>query len=122
VKIRKGLQIKIWAVPEQYIQESPASCDLLFGPDCIWKAVSPGLQFYRRILQRCHQGAAQGGLLVINQCQLGNTRQPLRGAYAGAICGSDYLQGAVEGGQFLLFIPASVSCFCRNWRFASVGG
>ena len=106
------LQIKIGCA-EQYIQESPASCDLLFV-DLYMEGGISRLQLQAEFFQRCHQALRPGGLLVINQWQLGNTGNPYAGRMLEQLFGSDYLQVPVEEGNILLFIPASGQLFLQK--------
>lgn len=110
-------EIKIGCA-ERYINESPASCDLLFV-DLYMEGGISRLQLQAEFFQRCHQALRPGGLLVINQWQLGNTGNPYAGRMLEQLFGSDYLQVPVEEGNILLFIPASGQLYLEKLALRS---
>ena len=98
------LNIKIGCA-ERYINEHPASCDLLFV-DLYMEGGISRLQLQAEFFARCHEALRPGGVLVINQWQLGASGQPYAGRMLQQLFGDDYLQVPVEEGNILLFVPA----------------
>jgi spermidine synthase len=99
------LSIKIGCA-EQYISESPASCDLLFV-DLYMEGGISRLQLQADFFSRCHKALKPGGVLVINQWQLGNSGQPYAGRMLQQLFGDRFLQVPVEEGNILLLVPES---------------
>ncbi|WP_373188144.1 spermidine synthase [Halopseudomonas sp.] len=106
------LNIKIGCA-EQYINESPASCDLLFVDLYLEGGISR-LQLQAEFFARCHQALRPGGLLVINQWQLGESGQPYAGRMLQQLFGDAYLQVPVEEGNILLLVPESGQLFLEK--------
>lgn len=99
------LTVKIGCA-ERFISESPASCDLLFV-DLYMEGGISRLQLQAEFFSRCHQALRPGGVLVINQWQLGESGQPYAGRMLQQLFGDDYLQVPVEEGNILLLVPES---------------
>lgn len=90
---------------QAYLRENPASCDLLFT-DLYMEGGISRLQLQREFFRACHAALRPGGLMVINQWQMGESGQPYAANLLEDMFGQDYLQVAVEEGNILLFIPA----------------
>jgi len=99
------LQLKIGCA-QNFIAENPASCDLLFV-DLYMEGGISRLQLQAAFFEQCRQALRPGGVLIINQWQLGNTGNPYAGRMLNELFGDDYLQVPVEEGNILLFVPAS---------------
>lgn len=99
------LQLKIGCA-QTFIAENPASCDLLFV-DLYMEGGISRLQLQAAFFEQCRQALRPGGVLIINQWQLGNTGNPYAGRMLNELFGDDYLQVPVEEGNILLFVPAS---------------
>tara|TARA_R110001592_G_scaffold18703_12_gene77381 strand:- start:5800 stop:6597 length:798 start_codon:yes stop_codon:yes gene_type:complete len=106
------LAIKIGCA-EQYISQAPASCDLLFV-DLYMEGGISRLQLQAEFFLRCHKALRPGGLLVINQWQLGASGQPYAGRMLQQLFGDDYLQVPVEEGNILLLVPESGQLFLEK--------
>ncbi len=93
---------------ETFVRDHPASCDLLFADLYLEGGISR-LQLQRDFFRQCQRALRPGGLLVINQWQMGESGRPYAAGLLHELFGSDYLQVPVEEGNILLFIPASGS-------------
>lgn len=90
---------------EKHIAAAPASCDLLFV-DLYMEGGLSRLQLQAEFFRQCQRALRPGGVLVINQWQMGDTGLPYGAALLRDLFGGDYLQVQVEEGNILLFIPA----------------
>ena len=88
-----------------HIAAAPASCDLLFV-DLYMEGGLSRLQLQAEFFRRCQQALRPGGVLVINQWQMGDTGLPYAAPLLRDLFGEDYLQVQVEEGNIILFIPA----------------
>lgn len=91
---------------EAYVKSAPASCDLLFM-DLYMEGGISRLQMQKSFFQACHRALRPGGVMVINQWQMGETGQPYGSRLLEDLFGEQYLQVLVEEGNILLFVPAS---------------
>ncbi|QIB51923.1 methyltransferase domain-containing protein [Pseudomonas sp. OIL-1] len=91
---------------ESYVRSAPSSCDLLFM-DLYMEGGISRLQMQKDFFQACHRTLRPGGVMVINQWQMGETGQPYASRLLEDLFGDQYLQVAVEEGNILLFVPAS---------------
>lgn len=98
------LQVRIGCA-ERYIGAAPASCDLLFV-DLYMEGGLSRLQLQADFFQKCQQALRPGGVLVINQWQMGDTGLPYAAAMLTDLFGEQFLQVQVEEGNIILFIPA----------------
>ncbi len=99
------LQIHIGCA-EDHIAAAPASCDLL----CVDLYMEGGLsrlQLQADFFAACQRALRPGGVLVINQWQMGETGLPYAAAMLGDLFGENYLQVQVEEGNIILFVPAA---------------
>lgn len=64
------------------------------------------LQLQADFFQRCRTLLKPGGVLVINQWQLGESGQPYASPMLRELFGNHYLQTPVEEGNIVLFVPA----------------
>lgn len=64
------------------------------------------LQLQADFFQQCHHLLKPGGVLVINQWQLGESGQPYASPMLREVFGEQYLQTPVEEGNIVLFVPA----------------
>ncbi|AQZ96142.1 hypothetical protein BVH74_15895 [Halopseudomonas phragmitis] len=90
---------------ERYINQAPESCDLLMV-DLYMEGGLSRLQLQTEFFQSCHRALRPGGLMVINQWQMGETGQPYAAEMLRELFGDDYLCVEVDEGNILLFIPA----------------
>lgn len=90
---------------EKYISEAPASCDLLLV-DLYMEGGLSRLQLQEAFFRKCQQALRPGGVLVINQWQMGETGLPYAAAMLANLFGDQFLQVKVEEGNILLFVPA----------------
>ena len=93
---------------EAHVHGAPGSCDLLFM-DLYMEGGISKLQLQSDFFRACHQALRPGGVMVINQWQMGDTGQPYASRMLEELFGSEYLQLPVEEGNILLFVPASGS-------------
>lgn len=91
---------------ERYIDSAPASCDLLFV-DLYMEGGLSRLQLQSGFFHKCQQALRPGGVLVINQWQMGESGLPYGASLLNELFGDQYLQVQVEEGNILLFIPAA---------------
>lgn len=98
------LQVRIGCA-EQYISAAPASCDLLFV-DLYMEGGLSRLQLQADFFQKCQQALRPGGVLVINQWQMGDTGLPYAAAMLSDLFGEHFLQVQVREGNIILFVPA----------------
>jgi len=91
---------------EAYIATQPNSCDLLFL-DLYMEGGIARLQLQSDFFVACQAALRPGGLLVVNQWQLGQSGQPYAASRLRRLFGSHYLQVEVEEGNIILFIPQS---------------
>lgn len=89
----------------EYLRRHPASCDLLFA-DLYMEGGISRLQLQREFFQTCKRALTPGGLMVVNQWQMGESGQPYAASLLRDLFGDGYLQVPVEEGNILLFIPA----------------
>lgn len=99
------LQVRIGCA-EQYISAAPASCDLLFV-DLYLEGGLSRLQLQAEFFRKCQRALRPGGVLVINQWQMGETGLPYAAAMLGDLFGDEFLQVQVEEGNIILFVPAA---------------
>ncbi|MFN3580177.1 MAG: spermidine synthase, partial [Pseudomonas sp.] len=111
------LQIKLGCA-ERYISASPASCDLLFV-DLYMEGGISRFQLQAEFFARCRRALRPGGVMVINQWQLGATGHPYAGRMLQQLFGDDYLQVPVEEGNILLFVPESGQLFLETLALRS---
>jgi|SRR5690554_3845754 len=98
------LQVRIGCA-ERYIAAAPASCDLLFV-DLYMEGGLSRLQLQANFFAKCQRALRPGGVLVINQWQMGDSGLPYAAAMLGDLFGEQYLQVQVEEGNIILFVPA----------------
>lgn len=98
------LQVRIGCA-ERYINTAAASSDLLFV-DLYMEGGLSRLQLQADFFRKCQQALRPGGVLVINQWQMGNTGLPYAAAMLADLFGDQFLQVQVEEGNILLFVPA----------------
>lgn len=91
---------------ESHVKSAPSSCDLLFM-DLYMEGGISRLQMQKDFFQVCHRALRPGGVMVINQWQMGETGQPYASRLLEDLFGEAYLQVAVEEGNILLFVPAT---------------
>lgn len=91
---------------ESYVKSAPSSCDLLFM-DLYMEGGISRLQMQKEFFQACQRALRPGGVMVINQWQMGESGQPYASRLLEDLFGDQYLQVAVEEGNILLFVPAS---------------
>ncbi len=91
---------------EEHVRSAPASCDLLFMDLYLEGGISR-LQMQAEFFRACHRALRPGGVMVINQWQMGDTGQPYAAQMLEDLFGNEYLQVLVEEGNILLFVPAS---------------
>ena len=65
------------------------------------------LQLQAGFFHKCQQALRPGGVLVINQWQMGESGLPYGASLLNELFGDQYLQVQVEEGNILLFIPAA---------------
>lgn len=99
------LQVHIGCA-EKHIDTAPASCDLLFV-DLYMEGGLSRLQLQAEFFRKCQQALRPGGVLVINQWQMGETGLPYAAAMLAELFGDQYLQVQVEEGNIILFVPAA---------------
>ncbi|WP_090272414.1 spermidine synthase [Halopseudomonas litoralis] len=99
------LQVSIGCA-EKHVAAAPASCDLLFV-DLYMEGGLSRLQLQAEFFRHCQQALRPGGVLVINQWQMGDTGLPYAAPLLRDLFGDDYLQVQVEEGNIILFIPAA---------------
>ena len=99
------LQVSIGCA-EQYIGAAQASCDLLFV-DLYMEGGLSRLQLQAEFFRKCQQALRPGGVLVINQWQMGSSGLPYAAAMLGDLFGDEFLQVQVEEGNIILFVPAA---------------
>src|SRR5690554_6785457 len=102
---RSRLQIRVGCA-ERYIDSAAASCDLLFV-DLYMEGGLSRLQLQSGFFHKCQQALRPGGVLVINQWQMGESGLPYGASLLNEVFGDQYLQVQVEEGNILLFIPAA---------------
>jgi spermidine synthase len=90
---------------EKYVLDNPASCDLLFA-DLYMEGGISRLQLQRAFFGQCRRALRPGGVMVVNQWQMGASGQPYAASMLEELFGKGYLQVPVEEGNILLFIPA----------------
>lgn len=90
---------------EDYLDEAPARCDLLFV-DLYMEGGLSRLQLQADFFRACQKALRPGGILVINQWQMGESGLPYAAALLRDLFGEDYLQSAVVEGNIILFVPA----------------
>ena len=91
---------------EKHIAAAPTSCDLL----CVDLYMEGGLsrlQLQADFFAACQRALRPGGVLVINQWQMGETGLPYAAAMLRDLFGDSYLQVQVEEGNIILFVPAA---------------
>ncbi|MBA6418829.1 spermidine synthase [Pseudomonas neustonica] len=91
---------------ESYIASQPNSCDLLFV-DLYLEGGIARLQLQADFFAACRAALRPGGLLVVNQWQLGQSGRPYAASPLQRLFGTHYLQVEVEEGNIILFIPQS---------------
>jgi len=64
------------------------------------------LQLQAEFFRKCQQALRPGGVLVINQWQMGETGLPYAATMLAELFGDQFLQVQVEEGNIILFIPA----------------
>ena len=94
------------ASAETYIASQEHSCDLLFL-DLYLEGGIARLQLEADFFAACRAALRPGGLLVVNQWQLGQSGQPYAASHLRRLFGANYLQVEVEEGNIILFIPQS---------------
>lgn len=94
------------ASAETYIASQQNSCDLLFL-DLYLEGGIARLQLQADFFAACRTALRPGGLLVVNQWQLGQSGQPYAASRLRRLFGAEYLQVEVEEGNIILFIPQS---------------
>jgi len=94
------------ASAETYIAGQQDSCDLLFL-DLYLEGGIARLQLQADFFVACRAALRPGGLLVVNQWQLGQSGQPYAASRLRRLFGASYLQVEVEEGNIILFIPES---------------
>src|SRR5690606_9068036 len=99
------LQVRIGCA-ERYIDSAPASCGLAFVDLYMEGGLSP-LELQAGFFHKCQQALRLGGVLVINQWQMGESGLPSGASLLNELFGDQYLQVQVEEGNILLFIPAA---------------
>ena len=98
------LQVRIGCA-ERYIAAAPASCDLLFV-DLYMEGGLSRLQLQADFFRKCQRALRPGGVLVINQWQMGETGLPYAATMLADLFGDQFLQVQVEEGNIILFISA----------------
>ncbi len=98
------LQVRIGCA-DKYIGTAPASCDLLFV-DLYMEGGLSRLQLQADFFLKCQQALRPGGVLVINQWQMGATGLPYAAVMLAELFGDQFLQVLVKEGNIILFIPA----------------
>ena len=91
---------------EKYIATAQDSCDLLFV-DLYMEGGLSRLHVQAQFFLRCQQALRPGGVLVINQWQMGNTGLPYAASMFAETFGDQFLQVPVSEGNVILFIPAA---------------
>ena len=99
------LQIQVECA-ERHIATAQGSCDLLFV-DLYMEGGLSRLQLQAEFFLKCQQALRPGGVLVINQWQMGNTGLPYAAAMLADTFGDQFLQVSVSEGNIILFIPAA---------------
>ena len=99
------LQVQVGCA-EKHIATAQDSCDLLFV-DLYMEGGLSRLQLQAEFFLKCQQALRPGGVLVINQWQMGNTGLPYAAAMLTDIFGDQFLQVSVSEGNIILFIPAA---------------
>lgn len=99
------LEVRIGCA-ERYITAAPASCDLLFV-DLYMEGGLSRLQLQANFFAACQRALRPGGVLVINQWQMGDSGLPYAAAMLGELFGEQYLQVQVDEGNIILFVPAA---------------
>ncbi|MEL0167955.1 MAG: methyltransferase domain-containing protein [Pseudomonadaceae bacterium] len=94
------------ASAEKVIEHEQASADLVLL-DLYMEGGITALQLRMDFLEQCHRALRPGGLMVVNQWQLGHTGQPYAAERLQKLFGERYLQVEVEEGNIILFIPAA---------------
>jgi|TARA_A100001518_G_scaffold4172_1_gene5523 spermidine synthase len=89
---------------EKVIEREQASADLVLL-DLYMEGGITALQLRMDFLEQCHAALRPGGLMVVNQWQLGHTGQPYAAERLQKLFGDRYLQVEVEEGNIVLFIP-----------------
>ncbi|MEH6566540.1 MAG: methyltransferase domain-containing protein [Halopseudomonas sp.] len=92
------------ASADSYLANRENSCDLLFL-DLYLEGGIARLQLQADFFAACRAALRPGGLLVVNQWQLGQSGQPYAASRLRRLFGSHYLQVEVEEGNIILFIP-----------------
>ena len=98
------LQVDIGGA-EKHVAAAPGSCDLL-GVDLYMEGGLSRLQMQREFFLDCQRALRPGGVLVINQWQMGETGLPYAAPLLRDLFGDQYLQVQVEEGNIILFVPA----------------
>ena len=98
------LQIHIGCA-EKYIHTAAGSCDLMFV-DLYMEGGLSRLQLQAEFFLKCQQAVRPGGVLVINQWQMGETGLPYAAAMLTDTFGDQFLQVQVSEGNIIMFIPA----------------
>lgn len=98
------LQVHI-SCAEKYINTAADSCDLMFV-DLYMEGGLSRLQLQAEFFLKCQQALRPGGVLVINQWQMGETGLPYAATMLTDIFGDQFLQVQVSEGNILMFIPA----------------
>ena len=91
---------------ENVVPREQASADLVLL-DLYMEGGITALQLRMDFLEQCHQALRPGGLMVVNQWQLGHTGKPYAAERLQKLFGDRYLQAEVEEGNIILFIPAA---------------
>lgn len=89
---------------ENVVPREQASADLVLL-DLYMEGGITALQLRMDFLEQCHRALRPGGLMVVNQWQLGHTGQPYAAERLQKLFGDRYLQVEVEEGNIILFIP-----------------
>lgn len=98
------LQVRIGCA-EAHIETAAASCDLLYV-DLYMEGGLSRLQMQASFFRKCQEALRPGGILVINQWQMGDTGLPYAASMLADLFGDQYLQVQVVEGNIILFIPA----------------
>lgn len=98
------LQIEVGCA-ENYLTIAPTQCDLLFV-DLYMEGGLSRLLLQAEFFRACQKTLRPGGVLVINQWQMGDSGLPYAAAMLRDVFGEDYLQSAVVEGNIILFVPA----------------
>lgn len=98
------LQVRIGCA-EKYINTAADSCDLMFV-DLYMEGGLSRLHLQAEFFLKCQQALRPGGVLVINQWQMGETGLPYAATMLTDIFGDQFLQVQVSEGNILMFIPA----------------